>query len=75
MTQLQFHTAQIGQKERLLYYALRLTSDADNTQDLVQVTFLLELTYRNNEVLNIDLNKEYRSPGYIYNAKEIIIKW
>ena len=45
MTQLQFHTALIGQQERLLFYAMRLTSDTDNAQDLLQETFLKALTY------------------------------
>lgn len=45
MTQLQFHTALLGQQEKLLIYAIRLTSDPDNAQDLVQETFLKALTY------------------------------
>jgi RNA polymerase sigma-70 factor, ECF subfamily len=47
MTQLQFHTALIGQQQRLLYYAMRLTSDMDNAQDLLQETFLKALVYNN----------------------------
>lgn len=46
MTQLQFYTALIGQQERLLFYAMSLTSDRDTAQDLVQETFLKALTYR-----------------------------
>ena len=45
MTQFQFHTALLGQQEKLLIYAIRLTSDPDNAQDLVQETFLKALTY------------------------------
>jgi len=46
MTQLQFHTALLIQQERLLFYAMRLTSDTDDAQDLLQETFLKALTYR-----------------------------
>jgi RNA polymerase sigma-70 factor (ECF subfamily) len=45
MTQLQFHTALLGQQERLLFYAISLTSDTNNAQDLLQETFLKALTY------------------------------
>jgi RNA polymerase sigma-70 factor (ECF subfamily) len=45
MTHLQFHTALLGQQKRLLFYAMSLTSDADNAQDLLQETFLKALTY------------------------------
>lgn len=45
MTKLQFHTALLGQQERLLFYAKSLTSDTDNAQDLLQETFLKALTY------------------------------
>lgn len=45
MTQLQFHTALLGQQERLLFYAMSLTLDRDNAQDLLQETFLKALTY------------------------------
>lgn len=45
MTQLQFHTALLEQQERLLFYAMRLTSDTDNAHDLLQETFLKALTY------------------------------
>jgi RNA polymerase sigma factor (sigma-70 family) len=45
MTELQFHTALLGQKERLLFYAMSLTSDTENAQDLLQETFLKALTY------------------------------
>lgn len=45
MTQLQFHTALLIQQEKLLFYALRLTSDTDDARDLLQETFLKALTY------------------------------
>lgn len=45
MTQLQFHTALLGQQERLLFYAMSLTSDTDNAHDLLQETFLKALIY------------------------------
>ncbi|MDD4190958.1 MAG: sigma-70 family RNA polymerase sigma factor [Mangrovibacterium sp.] len=46
MTQLQFQTALLGQQKRLLFYAMSLTSDLDNAQDLLQETFLKALIYR-----------------------------
>jgi len=46
MTQLQFHTALLGQQDRLLYYAMRLTSDTEEAHDLLQETFVKVLTYR-----------------------------
>jgi len=45
MTELQFHTTLLGQQEKLLFYAMSLTSDRDNAQDLLQETFLKALTY------------------------------
>ena len=45
MTKLQFHTALLGQQEKLMFYALYLTSDPENAQDLLQETFLKALTY------------------------------
>jgi len=45
MTQLQFHTALLGQQKRLLIYAMSLTSDTANAQDLLQETFLKALIY------------------------------
>lgn len=45
MTQLQFYTALLGQQEKLLFYAMSLTSDTNNAQDLLQETFLKALTY------------------------------
>lgn len=46
MTQLQFNTALLGLQDKLLYYALSLTSDQEKAQDLLQETFLKALTYR-----------------------------
>jgi RNA polymerase sigma factor (sigma-70 family) len=45
MTQIQFHTALLGQRKKLLFYAMSLTSDPDNAHDLLQETFLKALTY------------------------------
>jgi RNA polymerase sigma factor (sigma-70 family) len=45
MTQFQFQTALIGQQKKLLFYAMSLTSDTENAQDLLQETFLKALTY------------------------------
>jgi len=45
MTQFQFHTALLGQQEKLLFYAMSLTSDTTNAQDLLQETFLKALIY------------------------------
>lgn len=55
MTQLQFHTALIGQQEKLLFYAISLTSDTDNAQDLLQETFLKALTYSDKFTQNTNL--------------------
>ncbi len=46
MTQLQFNNALLGLQDKLLYYALSLTSDHEKAQDLLQETFLKALTYR-----------------------------
>jgi RNA polymerase sigma-70 factor (ECF subfamily) len=46
MTQLQFHTALLGQQKKLLFYAMSLTSDTENAQDLLQETFLKALIYK-----------------------------
>lgn len=46
MTQLQFNTALLGLQDKLLYYALSLTSDHEKAQDLLQETSLKALTYR-----------------------------
>lgn len=45
MTQLQFHTALLEQQQKLLFYAMSLTSDPNNAQDLLQETFLKAITY------------------------------
>jgi len=46
MTQLQFNSALLGLHDKLLYYALSLTSDHEKAQDLLQETFLKALVYR-----------------------------
>ena len=46
MTQLQFNTALLGLHDKLLYYALSLTTDKEKANDLVQDTCLKALTYR-----------------------------
>ena len=46
MTQLQFNNALLGLQDKLLFYALSLTSDQEKAQDLLQETFLKALTYR-----------------------------
>jgi RNA polymerase sigma-70 factor (ECF subfamily) len=56
MTQLQFHTALLGQQERLLFYAKSLTSDTENAQDLLQETFLKALTYSDKFTQNSNFN-------------------
>lgn len=52
MTQLQFNTALLGLQDKLLYYALYLTSDQEKAQDLLQETFLKALTYRQKFIPN-----------------------
>ena len=46
MTQIQFNNALSGLKDKLFFYALRLTSDHEKANDLIQETFLKALTYR-----------------------------
>lgn len=46
MTQLQFNTALLGLQDKLLYYALSLTTDKERANDLLQDTCLKALTYR-----------------------------
>ena len=46
MTQLQFNTALLGLHDKLLYYALSLTTDKEKAHDLLQDTCLKALTYR-----------------------------
>ena len=46
MTQVQFNAALLGLQDKLLYYALFLTSDQEKAQDLLQETFLKALKYR-----------------------------
>ena len=44
MTQFQFNTTILDMQEKLLFYALSLTSDQEKAQDLLQETFLKVLT-------------------------------
>lgn len=46
MTQYQFNNALVDIQEKLHFYALRLTTDQDRAQDLVQETLLKALSYR-----------------------------
>ena len=46
MTQLQFNIALLGLQDKLLCYALSLTSNKEKARDLLQETFLKALTYR-----------------------------
>jgi RNA polymerase sigma factor (sigma-70 family) len=46
MTQVQFNNALLGLRDKLKYYALNLTSDAERANDLLQETFLKALTHR-----------------------------
>jgi len=46
MTRLQFHAALLRQQNQLLYFAMSLTSDTEEAQDLLQETFLKALIYR-----------------------------
>ena len=46
MTQLQFNTVLLGQQDKLLYYAISLTSDTEKAHDLLQETFLKALIYK-----------------------------
>jgi len=55
MTQLQFNTTILGMQEKLLFYALSLTSDQEKAQDLLQETFLKALTNRDKYTQNTNL--------------------
>ncbi|WP_372949682.1 sigma-70 family RNA polymerase sigma factor [Mariniphaga sp.] len=46
MTKIQFNNALNNFRDKLYYYALRLTSDAERADDLLQETMLKALTYR-----------------------------
>lgn len=52
MTQIQFNNALFGLKDKLFFYALRLTSDREKANDLIQETFLKALIYRDKFKLN-----------------------
>jgi RNA polymerase sigma-70 factor (ECF subfamily) len=55
MTQLQFHTALLGQQDKLLHYAISLTSDTEKAHDLIQETFVKALIYRDKFTQNTNL--------------------
>ncbi|VAW24809.1 RNA polymerase ECF-type sigma factor [hydrothermal vent metagenome] len=46
MTQIQFNNTLLGLQDKLLYYALSLTSDKERANDLLQETSLKALMYR-----------------------------
>ncbi|MCL3779432.1 RNA polymerase sigma factor [Prolixibacteraceae bacterium JC049] len=56
MTQVQFNTKLLGLKDRLLYYALSLTSDPDKANDLLQETFLKALSYKDKFTQNTNFS-------------------
>ena len=55
MTQLQFNTTILGMQDKLLFYAMSLTSDPEKAQDLLQETFLKALTNRDKYTKNTNL--------------------
>jgi RNA polymerase sigma-70 factor (ECF subfamily) len=55
MTELQFHAALLKQQSQLFNYAMKLTSDTENAQDLFQETFLKALIYRDKFTQNTNL--------------------
>lgn len=48
MTQIQFNEALYGLKNKLKYYALSLTAEEEQANDLIQETFFKALKYRKN---------------------------
>ena len=55
MTQIQFNTTILAMQDKLLYYALSLTSDHEKAQDLLQKTFLKALTNSDKYTQNTNL--------------------
>jgi len=55
MTHLQFNTTILGMQEKLLFYALSLTSDEEKAQDLLQETLLKALINRDKYTQNTNL--------------------
>lgn len=47
MTTLQFQNSLTGMQSKMFFFALSLTSNKDNANDLVQETYLRALTYQN----------------------------
>jgi RNA polymerase sigma-70 factor (ECF subfamily) len=56
MTEIQFQTALIDQEKKLMFYAMRLTSDTNNARDLLQETFLKALIYSDKFTQNTNFN-------------------
>ncbi|TAJ15354.1 RNA polymerase sigma factor [Marinilabiliaceae bacterium JC017] len=52
MTALQFNSTLLNMQNKLMYFALSLTSNDDDARDLLQETTLKALTYRNQFVNN-----------------------
>lgn len=52
MTTIQFNNHLLSLQEKLLYFALKLTSNDDDAQDLLQDTILKALTYQNQFTAN-----------------------
>jgi RNA polymerase sigma factor (sigma-70 family) len=52
MTSIQFNNRLLGLQDKLLYFALSLTSNDEDAHDLLQETILKALTYRNQFVAN-----------------------
>lgn len=52
MTTIQFNNRLLSLQDRLLYFALSLTSNNDDAHDLLQETILKALTYRNQFTAN-----------------------
>jgi RNA polymerase sigma factor (sigma-70 family) len=55
MTQIQFNNALINLQNKLHIYALKLTSNAENANDLLQETLLKALTYRDKFAQNTNI--------------------
>jgi RNA polymerase sigma factor (sigma-70 family) len=56
MTQVQFNNALLALSDKLHYYALKLTSDVDRANDLLQETFQKVLTSRDTFSRNTNFN-------------------
>ena len=54
MTKIQFNNELLNLSDQLYFYALRLTSDSEHANDLLQETMLKALTYRDKFTQNIN---------------------